>query len=71
MFSMEAWKPRDKFMGKHWNGLPREAPSLGVLQERVPVAPEAWFSGTGLTLGLVNLRGLFQPYRFYSSMKCL
>lgn len=70
MFSMEAWKSRDKYMGKHWNRLPRESPSLGVLQEHVPVAPGDVVQWSRLTPGLGNLRGLFQPYWFYDPMKC-
>jgi len=54
-------------LGVSVNRLPREvveSPSLEVFKKRVDMAFRAWFSrhgGVGLTAGLDNLRGLFQP----------
>jgi len=52
---------------RHWTRLPREAvesPSLEVLKKRVEVELQDMVSrhgGVGLTVGLDDLRGLFQP----------
>ena len=53
---------------RQWHRLPREAVeslSLEVLKSRVDVAPRDVGSGRGgggLTVGLNDLNGLFQPY---------
>jgi len=52
---------------KNWNRLSRkvvESPFLELCKERVDVESLTWFSehgGDGLSVGLEDLRGLFQP----------
>ena len=61
-------------LSMHWNRLlggAVKSPSLEVFKSRVDVALRDTVRGCGgggLMVGLDNLRGLFQPSRFYNSM---
>jgi len=50
---------------RHWNRLPTEvaeSPYLEVLKKHVDIAvQDSRHGGVGLTVGLDDLRGLFQP----------
>lgn len=56
-------------MIRHWNKLPKElVDSLEISKSHLDVAPGTWLRGdcgaAGLTLGLDDLAGLFQPWWF-------
>ncbi|KAK4811143.1 hypothetical protein QYF61_019774 [Mycteria americana] len=60
---------------KHWNRMPREvveSPSWRYLKDVWMKCLGTWYSGglgsARLTVGLDDLKGLFQPKRFYDSM---